>query len=235
MMKLYDLEKELQKLANPEQAMILQRFFKTGPGEYGEGDCFLGIKVPILRAVVKQYEEVTMAEINHLLRSPFHECRMVALFMLIRKYNTGDDKLKERIFNLYLKSCRFINNWDLVDLTAPNIVGHYLADKNRKVLYTLVKSHSIWERRISILATFYFIRQNDFQDTFRLADKLMKDNEDLIHKATGWMLREIGKRDLQLLENFLCPRYKKMPRTMLRYAIEKFPESLRQQYLKGTI
>ncbi len=234
-MKRSDPEKELQKLANPDQALILQRFFKTGPGEYGEGDRFLGVKVPVLRGFAKQQADATLTEIKSLLRSPFHECRMVALFMLIRKYNAGDDSLKEIIFNLYLKSSPYINNWDLVDLTAPNIVGHYLSDKKRDTLYKLVKSPSIWERRISIIATFYFIRQNQFQDTFRLADKLINDKEDLIHKAVGWMLRESGKRNFELLENFLFTRYAKMPRTMLRYAIEKFPELLRQQYLKGTI
>ncbi len=149
-----DPEKELKKLADPVQAMILQRFFKTGPGEYGEGDRFLGIKVPVLRAFAKQQADLTMTEIIRLLRSPFHECRMVALFILIRKYNSGDSATQEKIFNLYLKSHRYINNWDLVDLTAPNIVGHYLSDKDRDILYLLVKSPSIWERRISILATF---------------------------------------------------------------------------------
>ncbi len=230
-----DIEIELKKKSDPAQAGILQRFFKTGPGEYGEGDIFLGIRVPVLRTFVKQCPDVTLGEIKKLLHSPFHECRMAALFLMIRNYNTGDEPLRERIYGLYQKSSRHINNWDLVDLSAPNIVGHYLRDKSRDVLYTLARSSSVWERRIAVLATFNFIRQNDFADTFRLADMLMRDREDLIHKAAGWMLREAGKRDRTELERFLRPRYKRMPRTMLRYAIERFPEPIRKKYLKSLV
>lgn len=234
-MKPETIEKELKKLSDKDQAAILQRFFKTGPGEYGEGDRFLGIKVPVLRSFARSHQNVPLGESARLLRSPYHEARMVALFILIRLYEKGDDALKEKIFHLYLRSTKHINNWDLVDLSAPNIVGDYLLERDRKILFRLVKSKLLWERRIAVLATFTFIRNNDFADTLRLAEILIDDAEDLMHKAVGWMLRETGKRDNALLKSFLQTRYQLMPRTMLRYAIEKFPETERKKYLKGSV
>ena len=229
------IKKELGKLASLKQAQILQRFFKTGPGEYGEGDIFLGIKVPIQRQVVKKYyQDLPLSEIPKLLKTKVHEYRLVALLILVAKFNVKNISAAERkkIYDLYLKNTAYINNWDLVDLSAPHIVGVYLLNKPRAILYKLVKSKSLWERRIAILATFTFIRDNDFKDTLRIAKLLLGDKHDLIHKAVGWMLRELGKRDQRVLENFLNIHYRNMPRTMLRYAIEKFEEPKRQYYMK---
>ena len=225
------LKKELQNSANPKQAVNLQRFFKTGPGEYGEGDVFLGIKVPVQRQVAKKYPDLSLAEIQQLLRSKIHEHRMVALFILVRQYEKGDTELKKKIFDLYLKNTKNINNWDLVDLSSPNIVGNYLLNKPRKILYRLAKSKLLWERRIAVLATFAFIRQNDFRDALALAKMLLNDKHDLMHKAVGWMLREAGKRDQILEVRFLDKYARKMPRTMLRYAIEKFSQAKRNHFL----
>ena len=230
-----ELEKKLISLGNREQSKILQRFFKTGPGEYGEGDLFIGIKVPVLRKTAVEHKNLPMPLIKSLLSSSYHECRMVALLILTERYKKGDEITKKEIFNLYLSSIDYINNWDLIDLTAPHITGHYLSDKKRDILYKLAKSDSLWKKRIAILSTFYYIRHDDFIDTFRISDILIGDKEDLIHKAVGWMLRETGKRNRVALEHFLASRYQRMPRTMLRYAIERFPERLRQQYLKGKI
>lgn len=235
-----DLEKELKKYSNKEKAQLLQRFFKTGKGDYGEGDIFLGIVVPNLRKISKAFwKNVSMENIQELLNSRVHEKRLIGLFMLIEKYKEAKkDKNKEKIreiFNFYLANTKNINNWDLVDLSAPNILGDYLLDKERKVLYELVKSNNLWEKRISILSTFTFIRNKDFKDSLKLAEILIQDKHDLIHKAVGWMLREIGKRNQDIEENFLKKYYKTMPRTMLRYAIEKFDEEKRQKYLKGQI
>ncbi len=229
------IEKELKKLSDKNQAAILHRFFKTGPGEYGEGDRFLGIKVPVLRSFARSHPDIPVSDVARLLRSPFHEARMTALFILIRLYEKGDEALKEKIYRLYLRSTNHINNWDLVDLSAPNIVGDYLLERDREILFNLIESKSLWERRIAVLATFAFIRQNYFTDTLRLAERTMEDKEDLMHKAVGWMLRETGKRDIAVLKSFLQTRYKIMPRTMLRYAIEKFPEKERKEYLKGSV
>jgi len=225
------IKKDLQKLANPKQAEILQRFFKTGKGEYGEGDIFLGIKVPEQREVAKKYD-LTLEEIQDLLSDKVHEYRLTALFILVNKYKKSDKKNKKEIFDFYLKNTKSINNWDLVDLSAPNIVGDYLLDKDKSILYKLAKSDNLWEKRIAVLATFAFIKDNQFEDAFKISEILLKDNHDLIHKAVGWMLREIGKRNLEAEERFLNNHYKKMPRTMLRYAIERFPESKRKYYLK---
>jgi len=231
MANLIELKKELKKISNPKQAEILQRFFKTGKGEYGEGDVFLGIKVPLQRKIAKKYPNLTLKEINELLSSRMHEERLTSLFILIRKYEKGDAKLKKEIFNFYLKNTNKINNWDLVDLSAPKIIGNYLLDKPKDSLYKLAKSKSLWEKRIAVLSTFEFIRNNQFKDTLSISEILLKDKHDLIHKAVGWMLREIGKRNHEVEESFLKKYYKQMPRTMLRYAIEKFDEKKRRFYL----
>ena len=229
------IRNRLQKLADKNKAKVLRSFFKTGPGHYGEGDVFLGIAVPVLRKVVKECGATPLPDAIRLLRSAIHEERLLALLLLIHAYTNAHDSLKKKIYNLYLKNSRYINNWDLVDLSAPNIVGNYLMDKSREPLYALAKSRNLWKRRIAILSTFHFIRQNDFKDTLQISEILLNDNHDLIHKAAGWMLREVGKRDLQAEKKFLRQHYKKMPRTMLRYAIERFPEAKRQKYLNGKI
>jgi len=229
MLTLLDLKKELKAKANLKKAKILQRFFKTGPGEYGEGDVFLGIVMPEIRKLVKKYSDIEIKEIIKLLPSKIHEERLTALLIMVKKFQNAEDK--EEIYNLYLKNTEYINNWDLVDLSAGKIIGDYLLGKSKSILYKLAKSESIWERRISIIATFNFIRNNKFTETLKIAKILLNDEHDLIHKAVGWMLREIGKRDLKTEEKFLKKYYKKMPRVMLRYAIEKFPEKKRKHYL----
>ncbi len=191
--------------------------------------------MPELRKLANEYKTIPLKEVKHLLRSPIHEERLLSLFLLIHRYSNGDESEKERIYELYLKNTKFINNWDLVDSSAGHIVGAFLFGKNKKPLYDLVKSENLWERRISIISTFYFIKRNQFADTIKIATILLSDKEDLIHKAVGWMLREVGKRDISTEEKFLKNYYQNMPRTMLRYAIEKFPEAKRQQYLKGKI
>lgn len=231
-MSILSVQNALRKMANPKQAALLQRFFKTGKGEYGEGDMFLGIKVPAQRKVVAEFKDLPLVEAKKLLVSRFHEHRLVALLILVKQFERGDAAIRKKIFDLYLANARRVNNWDLVDLSAPNIVGVYLLDKPRAVLYKLVKSKSLWERRIAVLATFAFIREGDFQDALKIAHLLLRDPHDLIHKAVGWMLREVGKKDQKALEQFLKKYSRAMPRTMLRYAIEKFPEKKRQQYLR---
>lgn len=229
-----ELIKEYKKLANPKQAKNLQRFFKTGKGEYGEGDVFLGIKVPVQRSAVKKYCDLPVKDVVKHLKSKIHEHRLSALFILVCKYQKVDDALKKQIFDLYLENTKYINNWDLVDLSAPNIVGDYLKVRSRKVLYELASSKNLWERRIAILSTFAFIRSNDFKDALAIAKSILSDKHDLIHKAAGWMLREIGKRNIKVEENFLNSHHRKMPRTMLRYAIEKFSKAQQQKYFKRT-
>ena len=228
-----DIQKRLKKLGNKERAAISQRFFKTGPGEYGEGDVFIGIRVPVLRALVKEYADLSVVQILILLRSHIHEERLLALLLLVDSFSQGDEAARTSIFELYLKHTEFINNWDLVDSSAAQIVGAYLMDKSKAVLYRLAESANLWERRIAIMSTFHFVKHHEFSETLKIAKILLFDRQDLIHKATGWMLREIGKRHLKTEERFLKVHYKKMPRTMLRYAIEKFPEQKRQRYLKG--
>jgi 3-methyladenine DNA glycosylase AlkD len=230
-----DIQRRLQKIGNKKHAAVSQRFFKTGPGEYGEGDIFIGIRVPVLRKLVKEYKDLPVSEIKILLRSPIHEERLLAILLFVRTFEKGNDDIKKTIYDLYLKSTEFINNWDLVDTSAEHIVGQYLMDKSKRPLYRLTKSKNLWERRIAIMATFHFVKRHEFSETLKISNMLLADRHDLIHKATGWMLREIGKRDLETEEIFLKEHYKKMPRTMLRYAIEKFPEKKRQRYLKGTI
>ena len=229
------IQSKLQGLANKKNAEVAQRFFKTGPGEYGEGDIFLGIRVPVLRGLAKEYQTITFKETEHLLKSPIHEERLLALFILIRIYSKAEEVIKKAIYELYLKNSKFINNWDLVDSSAEYIVGDFLLDKEKNPLYQLARSKNLWERRISIMSTFCFIKRRQYSETLKIAKTLLNDKEDLIHKAVGWMLREVGKRDLSLEEEFLQANYKEMPRTMLRYAIEKFPETKRQGYLKGKI
>jgi 3-methyladenine DNA glycosylase AlkD len=234
-MTVQQIKKRLKQLANKEKAEILQRFFKTGPGEYGEGDVFIGVKVPDLRKVAKDFRDIAIKNVIILLESAIHEKRLLALLMLVSKYVKGNETAKKEIYKLYLKKTTFINNWDLVDVTAQHIVGDYLMDKNKSPLYRLTKSKDLWERRIAVMATFCFIKRERYEDTLKIAKILLNDKEDLIHKAVGWMLREIGKRNMVIEEAFLKQHYKEMPRTMLRYAIEKFPEPKRQQYLKGEI
>ncbi len=228
-MNLNVLKKELNSLRNKNQAAILQGFFKTGKGQYGEGDIFLGIKVPIQRKVSNNYD-LELDELQELLNSKVHEYRLCALFILIDKYKNSNNK--KIIFDFYLNNSKNINNWDLVDLSAPNIPGNYLLDKDRSILYGLAKSDNLWGKRISIISTFAFIRNNDFNDCLKISELLLNDKHDLIHKAVGWMLREIGKRNQDTEEEFLKEHYKTMPRTMLRYAIEKFSENKRKFYLR---
>jgi 3-methyladenine DNA glycosylase AlkD len=226
------VKEELQKLSNPEKAKILSGFFKTGKGEYGEGDVFFGIPVPEQRKIARKYSDLPLKDIRKLLSGKIHEYRLVALLILIRQYGKGNKCGKKEIFDFYLANTRHINNWDLVDLSAPNIIGDYLLDKDRAILYKLVKSDNLWGKRIAIMATFTFIRNNQFEDTFRIAEIFLYGQHDLIQKAVGWMLREVGKRDQAQEEEFLARYCSKMPRTMLRYAVERFDEQKRRLYLK---
>ncbi|MFA5322947.1 MAG: DNA alkylation repair protein [Smithella sp.] len=226
-----EISKHLRKMGDNEDARFLQGFFKTGPGQYGEGDIFLGIRVPVLRKLAKDYQKLPPDKILPLLESPYHEERLFALIFLVNAFAKGDETLQKKIYELYLENTRHINNWDLVDVSAPQIVGAHLLTKSRKPLYRLVKSKSLWERRIAILSTFCFIKNNQFADALKIAEFLLEDKEDLIHKAVGWMLREIGKRDIKLIEAFLQNHCRTMPRTMLRYAIERFSPSKRRIYL----
>lgn len=234
-MSITEIKYDLKKFANTEHAVQLQRFFKTGPGDYGEGDIFIGLKVPMIRTIAKKHSSLALTEIKDLLHSVIHEERLVALFILVERFKKADNDLKEQIFNFYIKNKEKINNWDLVDLSADKIVGGYLFNKDISLLIELSKSDDLWDKRIAIISTFYFIKHEEFIPTLQIAEILLKDKHDLIHKGVGWMLREIGKRNIDLLEDFLQQHYKIMPRTMLRYAIEKFPEYKRQSYLKGRI
>ncbi|BAP57790.1 DNA alkylation repair enzyme [Thioploca ingrica] len=232
MLELDKLQQQLQQLADPKQQAILQRFFKTAPGEYGEGDIFLGIKVPILRKIAKQYKGLSLTDIQILLQNSIHEYRFIALVILIYQYTQADSHRRQEIIYFYLNHTRYINNWDLVDISAPQLLGDYLLTRSKEVLYQLALSEQWWERRISILATFCFIKHHDFADTLQLATILLQDQHDLIHKSVGWMLREVGKRNIAVEKTFLQRHYQQMPRTMLRYAIEKFSNETRQFYLK---
>lgn len=224
----------LQLLADPERARLLQRYFKTGPGEYAEGDVFIGLKVPAVRSVLKEFRQLTPAEVLPLLTSGIHEERLFALLALVRCFDKGDPATREQIYSLYLANTGSINNWDLVDCSAPAIVGGYLLASDREPLYLLARSESLWSRRIAILATFTFIRYNQFGDSLAIGRLLLEDRQDLIHKAAGWMLREVGKRDQSVAEEFLRCHCHVMPRTMLRYAIERFSAEKRQMYLAGS-
>jgi 3-methyladenine DNA glycosylase AlkD len=235
MMLLNQLKQQLKSLADPDQALQLQRYFKTGPGQYGEGDRFIGIRMPQLRRLVTGYLDMALADVAALLHTPIHEQRMAALLILSYQFATANEAKQTQIYNFYLDNTRWINNWDLVDVTVIPIVGAYLLTRSRKPLYGLAKSNVLWERRMAIVATHCFIKKEQFEDTLALADLLLSDGHDLIHKAVGWMVREVGKRDVAVMEAFLLARYLQMPRTMLRYAIEKLPEPRRQAYLKGRL
>ena len=230
-----EISNRLQKMGNKEDSRFLQGFFKTGIGQYGEGDIFLGIRVPAVRKLAKEYKDLQQKEILSLLQSPYHEVRLFALISLVNTFAKTDESTQKKIYDLYLTNTNHINNWDLVDISAPNIVGAYLLTRNKKPLYQLAKSKSLWDRRIAVLSTFYFIKYNEFADALKIAEILLKDKEDLVHKATGWMLREVGKRDTQCAEEFLKKHCRTMPRTMLRYAIEKFSPSKRKMFLNGTV
>jgi 3-methyladenine DNA glycosylase AlkD len=228
-------EARLRALADDQAAEGMRRFFKTGPGQYGEGDQFLGIKTAPLRQLAHEFQALSLNEARRLLGSGLHEARMLALLVLVRAFEKGDEACRKAVYELYLANTDRVNNWDLVDASAPAIVGGFLIDRDRGPLTVLAGSASLWERRIAIVATLAFIRQGDFADTLRLAGLLLGDREDLIHKAAGWMLREVGKRDQAVLEGFLAGHCRQMPRTMLRYAIERFEESRRRQYLRGEV
>jgi len=232
-MDLQSLQKELKELEDPQKAIFLQRFFKTGKGEYAHGDILYGIVVPTQRRIAAKYHTLPLDDICSLLTSKIHEERLIALFIIVHRFEKGDDNEKKQIYDLYLKSTNYINNWDLVDSSAAKIVGAYLLNKPRTILSTLAKSQLLWDRRIAIISTYYFIKNNQFEDTFKIAGILINDKHDLIQKAVGWMLREVGNRDNPAEEKFLEKYYKTMPRTALRYAIEKFPEKVRKVYLKG--
>ena len=226
------IREELRVLGNPEKAKVLARFFKTGPGEYGDGDRFLGVVVPKIRAVVKAHREASKSEVLKLLHSRYHEERLTALLILVEQYRAGDPARRQAIYELYLASTDKVNNWDLVDLTAQHIVGNYLYGNDSSVLTRLALSASLWERRIAMLATYYHIRQRESREALRIARLLLHDKHDLIHKAVGWMLREVGKRcSLEDECAFLDEHAAEMPRTMLRYAIERFPRDLRARYM----
>jgi 3-methyladenine DNA glycosylase AlkD len=229
------ISRTLRSRANPDSVAILQRFFKTGPGQYGAGDRFIGVKVPVIREVCRECRGVPLAEVQELLRSPIHEERALALFLLVDAFAAGDEAVRRRIYDLYLAHTAFINNWDLVDCSAAQIVGRWLRGRSTAPLNRLARSKSLWERRIAMIATFDGIRRGEFDDTFRIADLLLNDGHDLIHKAVGWLLREVGKRDGKAERAFLESRYRTMPRTMLRYAIERFPAAERRRYLKGQV
>ena len=222
----------LRSHTNNDKAKVLQRFFKTGPGEYGFGDQFLGVTVPQIRCVAKEFQNLSLSNIKELLHSKVHEERLLALIILVKKFQNADSN-RGTFYNFYMHNLKQVNNWDLVDSSAPYIVGAYLESKDRRLLDRLAKSKRLWDRRVAILSTLHFIRKGEFTDTLRLAKNLFHDPEDLMHKAVGWMLREVGKRNVQLLEDFLRQNHRTMPRTMLRYAIERLPEQRRKAYLKG--
>ncbi len=229
------LRAELKELADPVRAVHSLRFFKTGPGQYGEGDKFLGLTVPIMRGLVRKYRDLDDASALDLLESSWHEERLVGLLLLVEGYDRGDESRRNRIHRAYLANTRQINNWDLVDASAEYIVGPHLDAEKIALLERLARSKNMWERRIAIVSTFHFIKRNEFRPTLKIAELLLRDTHDLIHKAVGWMLREVGKRDRKALDGFLRRHYQQMPRTMLRYAIERHPERVRKQYLAGTI
>lgn len=226
---------ELTALADPEIAQHSMRFFKSGEGEYGEGDKFLGLRVPVLRQIVKKFKQATIADALELLSNEYHEVRLFAVLLMVALFVRAkkDELQQQKVVEAYLAHTRFINNWDLVDSSAHKILGKYLLDKDRQILHRLSQSNDLWEKRIAMMATYYFIKQGEFTDTFQIAETLLADQHDLIHKIVGWMLREVGNIDRDAEIDFLKSRYQKMPRTMLRYAIEKFPKEQRKAYLSG--
>jgi 3-methyladenine DNA glycosylase AlkD len=221
----------LRDAGNPKDALFLQRFFKTGPGQYGEGDHFLGIRVPATRTLARQFADLPLADVETLLHDKWHEARLLALVLLVARYERGDDAERQRVYRRYLANTDRINNWDLVDLSAPNIVGAHLEARSRAPLDKLARSTSLWERRIGIVATYWLIRRRQFDDTFRISTALLGDKHDLIHKAVGWMLREVGKRDEAALERYLDEHAKEMPRTALRYSIERMTPERHRHYM----
>jgi 3-methyladenine DNA glycosylase AlkD len=225
------VKQNLKRLGNPERARFALRYFKTGPGQYGAGDRFLGISAPVLRKTAKEYKDLETDEILELLHSPLHEVRILALLIWNHQFLRGTPGDQRKIHNLYLKNSAWINNWDLVDCSAEIVVGGYLLDQDTAILNKLASSKNLWKRRIAMISTFAFIRKKRFETPLAIATRLMNDEEDLIHKACGWMLRELGKRDTKVLEDFLAENASKMPRTMLRYSIERFPEEKRKKYL----
>ncbi len=229
------LIKELQDNASSEKAEIYKKFFKTGKGEYGEGDIFIGLTMPQQREISRKYIDLSIPKIQELLKSKIHEHRMVGLIILTEKYKNSSERDKADIFNFYINNTKNINNWDLVDVTCPRIVGDFLLDKDKKILYEMVRSNNLWERRIAIVSTWKFIHEGEFGDVLAISELLLEDKHDLIHKAVGWMLREVGKKDEDVLRNFLRGNYSRLPRTTLRYAIERFPEEKRKRFLRGEI
>ena len=230
---LSNLRRELESASDEKRAKNLVWFFKTGKGEYGEGDQFCGITVPVLRKIASRYRDLRLADIKKLLGSDIHEHRLAALMILVAQYKRADAPAREKIFNFYLANTSYINNWDLVDASARDIAGEHLASRSRKTLYALAKSGDLWERRIAIIATHAFIRRGDLTDAFKISELLLGDKHDLIHKAVGWMLREAGKQSEPRLVRFLKTHYSAMPRTTLRYAIERMPEHVRKRQLRG--
>ena len=227
---------EIRALADKEIAQHSLRFFKTGKGEYGYGDIFLGVRAPKIRLIAKKHIDISIADMKTLIQSKYHEERLLGLIILVNKYSKNrDKKTRNQLYKIYVSSFKYINNWDLVDVTCPHVIGKHLMDKDRSILYAWAKTEDLWTKRIAIVSTHCFIRKNELKDTFKIAEILLHDTHDLIHKAVGWMLRESGKRDIEKEEDFLKKHYRTMPRTMLRYAIERFPEPKRQKYLKGTI
>lgn len=230
------IRSRLRGVASPGVAEHSQRFFKTGPGEYGEGDRFIGIRVPVLRKIAREFRNAPAAAVLELLRSPLHEERLLALFLMVDRFKRGTQRERTRLYRQYLRNIkRSVNSWDLVDCSAHEIVGGYLEDRDRQPLYELGRSKNLWERRVAIMATFRYIKQRSFEDALGVCTLLVRDEHDLIHKAAGWMLREIGKRDRAAAEAFLREHCRHMPRTMLRYATEKFPPRLRRAYLAGAV
>jgi 3-methyladenine DNA glycosylase AlkD len=225
----------LLALANPNKAEFLAGFFKSGKGQYAEGDRFLGITVPAIRQLARQYQQLGLTDCERLLQSAYNDERLLALLILVEQYRKGDFGIKNKVYQVYLNNRHRVNNWNLVDSSAPYIVGAHLLNRSRSLLYQLAKSRSLWDRRIAVLATFAFIRAGDFADTLKLTEQLLGDEHDLMYKACGWMLREIGKRNQSVLEGFLRQHYAVMPRTMLRYAIERFAPTKRKDYLTGRI
>jgi 3-methyladenine DNA glycosylase AlkD len=225
----------LKRHANPAKVSAHERFFRTGKGEYGEGDRFIAVSVPNQRTIAKQFKDLSLGEIAKLLDDKIHECRLTALLILCEQFPRADTDGRQKIADLYIEKMDRVNNWDLVDTSAYKLLGAHLEDKDRSLLDELADSDDLWRQRIAIVATYHFIKQGDFLDTLRIARTLVHHEHDLIHKAVGWMLREVGNRDQAALERFLKGRYHKMPRTMLRYAIERLPEALRKRYLRGEV
>ena len=234
-MQLKKLKKDLRSFVDREKAEVYPKFFKTGPGEYGEGDKFIGVTVPNCRSVAKKYTTISQSEIKDLLKSKIHEERLVALLILVSKFQKANNAGKKSMYNFYLANTRYINNWDLVDLSSTKIVGEYLQNKSKSVLTNLAKSKNIWERRIAIVSTYSFIKKGNIDTTLKISSQLLRDKHDLIHKAVGWMLREVGKKDEIELEKFLRTNYNNIPRTTLRYAIERFAEKKRRKFLQNNL